>query len=33
MYKGQGRIDRKELNLKIPLKIGTKDAALWNYNV
>lgn len=27
MYKGQGRIDRKELNLKIPLKTGTKNAA------
>lgn len=30
MYKGQGRIDLKELNFKIPLKIGTKDAVLLN---
>lgn len=33
MYKGQGRTDGKELNLKIPLKIGTKDAILWKYRV
>lgn len=30
MYKGQGRIDLKELNFKILLKIRTKDAVLLN---
>ena len=30
MYKGQDKIDLKELNFKIILKIRTKDAALLN---
>lgn len=30
MYKGQGRIDLKEPNFKIPLKIMTKAAILLN---
>lgn len=33
MYKGQGKIDLKELNFKIILKIRTKDAVLLNPNV
>jgi len=30
MYKGQDKIDLKELNFKIILKIRTKDATLFN---